>query len=487
MNTAEILANSYVVTPGGERMSRMRRLFDAAGLDGSLLKEWRWCEIPGEGVLGDAVAQYSLVRFALETKMPFLVVFEDDATPCDGASEKLVKAFEERKPDTLCVSLGWSYDSDPGSGDERGEKRRVYGSHAYALFGEKAYRTYLEAWEKNGTSDIVLGGFRGSKMNPENLFAQFPRPGASMHLPGAWSADLVLEGLVNKELDDRYSKARAEFDKMESERAIHVAYAIDIQGAGATQFIDQLLVSLYSLRSSAALDDRIVVHMLYANIPADLMARANRMSNSRFRIEWNAIKPQDLAYMQSISNKKNVPGANIRTWSGIVFARLWIPLALPKVDRCIYLDNDTFIRKSLRPLWDLDLDGNLLGMAMGTVPEYGYNSGVMVFDCKAIRGENEKNGLYSKLADHLGQFGHTYYCPDQTTINRFFAGRIKEFGQEWNCPPRPVFNDRKRLVDAAIWHFYEGGKPVRTGVDEFGAACLEWNEWLRRADAEVGR
>ena len=488
MNISEILSNAYVIVSSQRRLEQFRRTLSAAGMDGSLPHEWDWCPIENEGTMGDAVAQYSLVRHALAIKLPFLVVFEDDAVPSDDAMQKMVAAFEGRKDDTLCLSLGWSYDSDPEKGRNRGDKRRVYGSHAYALFGEKAYRAYLSAWEKNGYPDIVLGLVEGSKMTQDNLFAQHTPVGfEGIHLPAGWTADAELERMVDKELVDRFSKARAEIDRIRREREMHVAYTIDVQGMGAAQFIDQLLVSIYTLRQSMAPGDSIVCHILYGNIPAELMRRLHALQNDRFEVEFKPIKARDLEYMQSISNKKHNPRSNVRTWSGIVFARLWLPLALPNVDKVIYTDADTLVRKSIRTLWETDLGGNLLGCPTGTVPEYGFYSGLMVIDCKAIREENKKNGLYGKLAEHLDKYAHTYFLPDQTTINRFFVGRIKEVDRTWCIPPRPGFNDRKMLADAAIWHFYEGGKPKRLDADEFGEACLEWNEWLRRAEAEAER
>lgn len=263
---------------------------------------------------------------------------------------------------------------------------------------------------------------------------------------------------------------------------MHIAYTIDVQGAGATQFMDQLLVSVYSLRESMAEDDEICCHILYGNIPADLMRKLYALGTDRFRVEFTPIKPADLAYMQSISNKKHDPRAVQRTWSGIVFARLWIPLALPDVDRCIYTDADTLVRKSVRPLWETDLEGNLLGCPTGSVPEYGFYSGLMLMDCKAIREANEKENLYAKLAEHLEKYAHAYFLPDQTTVNRFFAGRIKEVDGTWCVPPRPGYQDVDALNSAAIWHFYEGGKPHRLDGDEFGAACLFWNTILHKAE-----
>lgn len=474
MTAHDILSNAFVVTSGGTRLAQFRKCLDAVGLDGCLPREWRWCRIEGEGSMGNAVAQYSLVRHALEAKLPFLVVFEDDAVPCDDAGAKLEAAFGNRAEDTLCLSLGWSYDSDPDLGDDRGAKRRVYGSQAYALFGEKAYLAYMEAWEKNGRADVVLGLMEGSRLAPDNMFAQHtPADAAGIHLPPGWSLNAKVEAEVDREAADRFSKARAV-----CEPEMHVAYTVDIQGQGAVQFADQLLVSLFSLRASMAPTDRVCAHVLYGSLPGDLVRRLYALRTSRFRVELKSIPASDLAYMQQFT--KGQPGSAVRSWSGIVFARLWIP-RMVAADRAIYLDTDTFVRRSLKGLWETDLEGNLLGMVQGSVYEYGLNSGVVLMDCAAIRAEE---GLYGRLREFLAGNARKFYCPDQTAINEFFEGRIRELGPEWNYPPSPGGQDARGTAGAAIWHFYNGGfKPRRLAVDDCGRAYEAWLAALRAADA----
>ena len=478
MNLDEILSNAFVVTSGGDRLKQFRGALDAAGLDGSLPREWKWCHIPGEGSMGNAVAQYSLVRHALESKMPFLVVFEDDAVPCDDAAERLVAAFGSRKEDTLCLSLGWSYDSDPDKGDDRGAKRRVYGSHAYALFGEKAYLAYMSAWEKNGRADVVLGLMEGSRLAPDNMFAQHTPAGSEgIHLPAGWTVNADVEREVDGEVRDRFSKARAEIARLEAEKTIHVVYTVDIQGQGAVPFADMLVSSVFSLRGTMSAGDRVHAHVIYGNIPADLMDRLSKFVTDKFKVSFTKTKPSDLAYMQTLTRHR--ADAQVRSWNGIVFARLWTALALPRLNRCIYLDNDTLVRKSLRPLWETDLGGKMLGMNMGTVPEYGYNSGVMLMDLAKMRSDKE---MWSRLADFLDKEAKTFFCPDQTSINRFFKDEIHPIDRIWNYPPKPGEQNTKSANEAAIWHFYEGGKPHRLDGDEFGAACLFWNTVLHKAE-----
>ena len=70
------------------------RLFArAVGIDPDVVRGWQACEIPSDGSMGCAVAHYSLVRYAEAAGLPWLVVFEDDAVPCDDAAEALVRAF----------------------------------------------------------------------------------------------------------------------------------------------------------------------------------------------------------------------------------------------------------------------------------------------------------------------------------------------------------------------------------------------------------
>jgi len=479
LTSSDIFSNSFVVTGGGVRLAQFRRCLDAVGLDGSLPKEWKWCKIEGEGSLGNAIAQYSLVRHALEAKMPFLVVFEDDAVPCDGAGEKLVKAFEERDPSTLCLSLGWSYDSDPEKGDDRCAKRRVYGSHAYALFGEKAYLAYMDAWERNGRADVVLGMIDGSRLCKENLFAQHT-VGESIHLPAGWTIDADVERQVDAECAVRFSKARSEVARMAAERTMHIAYTIDVQGSGAVQFVDQLVVSVYTLRQSMARDDRIVVHILYANVPADLMHRINDFQTDKFKVEWKKIKSKDLEYMQTLT--KHDPKSASRSWGGIVFCRLWLPLALPNVSRVIYTDADTLFRASVKPLWETDLNGNFIACPKGTVYEYGFYTGLMVMDCDAMRKSGQEEDLWVRLGDFLEQNSKKYMLPDQTSVNEFFKGSITELDRKWCYPPTPGKSDKEGMNSAAIWHFYEGGKPTRLGTDDFSRGCLKWNSVLAESE-----
>ena len=158
-----------------------------------------------------------------------------------------------------------------------------------------------------------------------------------------------------------------------------------------------------------------------------------------------------------------------------MFARIWMPLFLPNVKRCIYLDADTLVRAPISELYGKDLGDAWLGMDMGSVPEYGYNSGVILMDLEKMRSEQ---GMYKRLEEFMRANTRGFHCPDQTTINRFFAGRIAEIGREWNYPPSQGASD-PAMKTAKIWHFYNGNtKPYRIAGDDFGRGLVEWNNQL---------
>lgn len=254
---------------------------------------------------------------------------------------------------------------------------------------------------------------------------------------------------------------------------IHVAYCIDVQGQGAAQFCDQLYVSVKSLRETRRPGDSIVVHVCYAHVSVELMERLHELDADGFKVATRHITDQDLAYWQQFT--KHDPKSAARPWGGIVFARIWLPLLLPNVDRCCYLDADTMCRAPIAELAATDLKGKWLGMNVGSVPEYGYNSGVMVMDLKAMR---EDKTLYQRLGEFMAKHARSFLCPDQTTINRFFADKIVDIGREWNYPPTPGAAD-PAMFKANLWHFYNGHqKPYRIAADDAGRALVEWNNML---------
>lgn len=254
---------------------------------------------------------------------------------------------------------------------------------------------------------------------------------------------------------------------------INIAYTIDVQGSGAVPFINQLLTSIYSIKKTKSENDDITIYILYANITAEVMENVNRFQEDHFKIAFKKIQNNDLSFMQQFT--KQTPNSDSRSWCGIVYARLWLAKFLSKLNRVIYLDSDTMIRGSLQELYDFDLDGKGYGLVMGCIPEYGYNSGVILMDLEKIRSDNK----WDALNDHLKNYAITYFLPDQTVINRFYKDDIKELPLKFNYPPYTNIprNANGNCNSAIIWHFYNGGtKPYAFGEADW--TKVEWNQAL---------
>ena len=269
-------------------------------------------------------------------------------------------------------------------------------------------------------------------------------------------------------------------EKEEESSTIEVAYTIDVSGTGAAQFCDQLLVSVYSLRGSMSDSDRLDVRVFYSNVPPRLMESVVALSTDRFRVSFRHI-PDDMMAVCHQCSRRN-PSAPVRTFSGITFARDVLPRLMPSSKRVIYIDADTMCRSSLKTLWDVELkDGNLIGAPLGVVPEYGFYSGTILMDLEGMRSGEKSCEEFFKYA---AREAYRFYLPDQTSMNRFFYGKIQQIDSDWIFPPTAGKRD-PAMESARMWHFYNGPKPYRINRDDAGAALIQWNNVLADAEAEI--
>jgi lipopolysaccharide biosynthesis glycosyltransferase len=257
---------------------------------------------------------------------------------------------------------------------------------------------------------------------------------------------------------------------------MNIAYTIDIQGQGALQFANQLINSLYSIKKHNN-NNNISVNIFYGNIHENYISTINKLKSENFDIIFRKLSDNDMKFMQQFT--KQQPTSQARPWCGIVYARLWLAKHLMEEDRCLYLDSDTLIRGDLSELYNTDMGDKSYGMVMGCIPEYGYNSGVILQNLKKIREDNKWEGLN----EHLRKYARSYMLPDQTVINRFYKNDIFELPLKWNYPP---FGDRQAIKNdecskSVIWHFYNGGsKPY--AFTQMDWCKVEWNKMLLEAN-----
>ena len=104
----------------------------------------------------------------------------------------------------------------------------------------------------------------------------------------------------------------------------------------------------------------------------------------------------------------------------------------PEADRIIQLDIDTIVCDSLKPLWDMDLDGYYMAACpeyKGVYHPYGepyFNIGVAVFNLAEMR----KDGIEKKLIDLLNT--EFFICAEQDAWNKLAKDKIKQLEVRWN-------------------------------------------------------
>lgn len=188
-----------------------------------------------------------------------------------------------------------------------------------------------------------------------------------------------------------------------------------------------------------------------------------------------------------------------------MYYRLLAPQLLPDhVKRVLYLDPDTLVINSIRPLWETDLNGSLFAAAahtgraelaagvnqirLGTERAY-YNSGVLLIDLDAGRREICAEALFDYVARHR----KTLVLPDQDVLNGLYSQRI--FPVEdvlWNYDARNynsyllssggVHDLRWVMEHTAIVHFCGREKPWKPMyIHRFGILYQHYMRLTQRA------
>ena len=191
-----------------------------------------------------------------------------------------------------------------------------------------------------------------------------------------------------------------------------------------------------------------------------------------------------------------------------MYYRLLAPHLLPgHLDRLLYLDPDTQVINPLRPLWEMDLAGNLFAAASHTgVTEIAnsvnrlrlktdsdyYNSGVLLMDLKAGRKEIVPQEVFAFFAEHRASL----LLPDQDILNAMYGKRILPLDDAvWNYDARNYNSYLLRssgkadtdwvISNTAILHFCGRAKPWKPGYPyRFGILYKHYARLAQREAAE---
>ena len=187
----------------------------------------------------------------------------------------------------------------------------------------------------------------------------------------------------------------------------------------------------------------------------------------------------------------------------------------PDDDYILYLDGDMVVKGNLNEVFDIKLKNNLVAASYefwkymlkhyqytgdDSVPDFYFNSGVMLLNARAFRQENITEQLWkTKLEQFNIDMKGKFALMDQDVFNAVCKGRVVELPIRFNCNTRfthdvnvkdinRVFNTKYECVeeikeDALILHYVgKEDKPWKYS----GVACQEiWDEFYKSTGRSI--
>ncbi len=228
-----------------------------------------------------------------------------------------------------------------------------------------------------------------------------------------------------------------------------------------------LVAALKSIRQNSGSTDVIEVYILHTDLEAHQVSLIKKIfEKSRFHLHFTTMQPGEFEELP-----KNY------YFSPAAYYRLKLPDLIPEAEKIVYLDADIIVRRSLKPLFKIELSDNYLaavenpgferhnalGMSEGS--PY-FNSGVLILNAKKIREEN----LIKDILDYAIKYKDHLLYADQDILNGFFENKWLALNPEWNVQTKfyyPNFSSNlyseglisSALADPAIVHFTTISKP----------------------------
>lgn len=188
------------------------------------------------------------------------------------------------------------------------------------------------------------------------------------------------------------------------------------------KYITDLAVAIKSL---VAYNDNLNIYVINTDISSSFFLKFNEqlVNTNSTVIDWK-IAEEELKW-----------DASFEYISKISYARLLIPELLPHLKKALYLDCDIVVDDNLDKLFQTDLQGKPLGMAIDwfkyNIKTNRYNSGVILIDCDAWREKGYVEGLKKEISTRIDNNRNS---DDQSVINGFFDDdKIYELSIDYNA------------------------------------------------------
>lgn len=251
-----------------------------------------------------------------------------------------------------------------------------------------------------------------------------------------------------------------------------------------------LLTSVYLNNPGEQAD----IWLMHSRIPAEALEPVSELCRL-FGFGFSAVQIDGSSFQ----------GAPVsRQYPKEMYYRLLASQFLPEdLHRIIYLDPDILVINSLRPLWDMDMEGNLFAAAshtgmtelanninqirLETDHDY-YNSGVLLMDLDRARDEISAQEIFDYVKEH----GKELLLPDQDVLNALYGRRTIDLDDAvWNYDTRNYNTYLLRstgvcdmdwvMKNTSVLHFCGRSKPWQKGyIHRFGILYKHYMELTRR-------
>jgi lipopolysaccharide biosynthesis glycosyltransferase len=250
--------------------------------------------------------------------------------------------------------------------------------------------------------------------------------------------------------------------------------------------------------------DQICVYVLVPLCFTDTMSTVlYEIASECDNVSIQVIKMDESRFLSVAKKPDRITGASYITVSA--WFRLSAATLLEQYDACIYLDTDTVVVSSLRPLLDLDFDEYYIAGVLAPafvlnkkrfeyakdigIPDYHsfVNSGVLVMNLKLIRHdcieskfyELVENGLYDQDVVNVACYGRILILPQRYNLTKaglsLFHNKLVLLHRKFlRC--RTFEEMRDACLNPAVVHYTGTSKPWNTANQLFG------HLWFREAE-----
>lgn len=219
---------------------------------------------------------------------------------------------------------------------------------------------------------------------------------------------------------------------------INVAYACN------EAYMEQQTVSLTSLFENNKQIENICIYFIDMGITEKSADELKKLADKYGR-KLEIIPFQSIAYDLDVK----IAGRHIAS----VYVKLFFG-RIKGIDKILYLDSDTIVVDSLKPLWEIDLgDCVCAGVeTMHTVKENktmglsrdekAVNDGVVLMDLSAWR----EGDYLTKCLDYIRKYDGSPPVLSEGTINNVCRGRIKILDPRYNLMNAIIGADAKKIM-----------------------------------------